>query len=173
MKIKLRGLKAGEHHLEATEPVDLFELDPTIFIQPLHSDVSIDVQGKNYYIDIVTRTVTRLECDRCLVLFERAYEVKTMLIYTEDPTLDPYYTQEDVYFLPASQDAADVTDDVRQNVLLNLPMKRLCSELCKGLCSECGVNLNYEQCACIHEVIDPRWEELSKLLKKKTNVKNG
>jgi uncharacterized protein len=51
-------------------------------------------------------------------------------------------------------------DVLREQVLLALPLKVTCREDCKGLCPQCGKNLNQEQCSCSTEVGDPRWAAL-------------
>ena len=58
----------------------------------------------------------------------------------------------------------DLSEAVRQYVLLVIPMKPLCREDCAGLCAICGRNLNDEKCDCLVQEIDPRWSKLSKLL---------
>ncbi|MBZ5684215.1 MAG: DUF177 domain-containing protein [Acidobacteriia bacterium] len=51
-------------------------------------------------------------------------------------------------------------DVLREQVLLALPLKVTCRDDCKGLCPQCGRNLNHEQCSCSIEVEDPRWAAL-------------
>lgn len=51
-------------------------------------------------------------------------------------------------------------DVLREQVLLALPLKVTCREDCKGLCPQCGKNLNQEQCTCSIELEDPRWAAL-------------
>ena len=51
-------------------------------------------------------------------------------------------------------------DVLREQVLLALPLKVTCKEDCKGLCPQCGRNLNQEQCSCSTAVEDPRWAAL-------------
>ena len=51
-------------------------------------------------------------------------------------------------------------DVLREQVLLALPLKVTCREACKGLCPQCGKNLNQEQCSCSREIEDPRWAAL-------------
>jgi len=51
-------------------------------------------------------------------------------------------------------------DVLREQVLLALPLKVTCREYCKGLCPQCGKNLNVEQCSCSIEIEDPRWAAL-------------
>jgi uncharacterized protein len=51
-------------------------------------------------------------------------------------------------------------DMLREQVLLALPLKTICRDDCKGLCPQCGKNLNEIQCSCVVEVEDPRWAAL-------------
>ena len=51
-------------------------------------------------------------------------------------------------------------DVLREQVLLALPLKIICRDDCKGLCPQCGKNLNQEQCSCAGPAEDPRWEAL-------------
>lgn len=54
-------------------------------------------------------------------------------------------------------------DVLREQVLLALPLKVTCREDCKGLCPQCGKNLNQERCSCSIEVEDPRWAALKEV----------
>ena len=54
-------------------------------------------------------------------------------------------------------------DVLREQVLLALPLKVTFREDCKGLCPQCGKNLNQEQCSCSIEVEDPRWAALKEV----------
>ena len=61
-------------------------------------------------------------------------------------------------------DLIDLDELVMSDLLLTLPMKHLCREDCKGLCAQCGKNLNEGDCGCIKKPVDPRLEALRKLL---------
>ena len=74
--------------------------------------------------------VLDLHCARCLVPFERPLHTEAMLSYEVSPT-----------------DIVDITDDVRQEVMLAYPMIPICREDCQGLCATCGQNLNVARCA--------------------------
>ena len=54
---------------------------------------------------------------------------------------------------------------VKEQVLLAVPMKPLCISECRGICSECGINLNEEVCNCGTEKIDPRLAPLKHFMK--------
>lgn len=60
-------------------------------------------------------------------------------------------------------DGVLLEDVLREQVLLALPLKITCREDCKGLCPQCGKNLNQEQCSCVIEVEDPRWAALKEV----------
>jgi len=77
----------------------------------------------------------------------------------ETEHLDPVEFQQ---LLPG-QAVIDIADDVRQTLLLAVPLKLLCSENCRGLCPTCGKNLNEGECSCRNDVGDPRWDVLRNL----------
>lgn len=56
-----------------------------------------------------------------------------------------------------------LTDVLVEQVLLALPMKAICRSDCRGLCAQCGVNLNNEECRCEVHVADPRMAPLARL----------
>ncbi len=60
----------------------------------------------------------------------------------------------------------DISKALNDNIILNLPMKHLCSDQCRGLCGKCGGNLNEVQCGCVDDTIDPRMEGLNKFYEK-------
>jgi uncharacterized protein len=51
-------------------------------------------------------------------------------------------------------------DVIREQVLLAVPLKAICREDCKGLCPQCGKNLNQEKCLCSGALVDRRWAAL-------------
>jgi uncharacterized protein len=85
------------------------------------------------------------------------------------PTVDvvtgiplPPVDEDDVFFID-DHHLVDLTEAVRQQVLLDIPMVTLCNEDCAGLCPQCGKDLNPGPCECEPEV-DTRLSVLSKLL---------
>lgn len=61
------------------------------------------------------------------------------------------------------EDEINLFEIITEQIALSLPMKFTCNERCKGLCSQCGVDLNIETCHCIQKDMDPRWEALKHL----------
>ncbi len=81
-------------------------------------------------------------CSRCLERVETPVTARVDALYAKQP--DP--EDPDLYGFEAN--AVELEDAVRDALLLELPMRFLCSEDCKGLCPHCGVNLNRETCTC-------------------------
>jgi uncharacterized protein len=72
---------------------------------------------------------------------------------------------EEVRFFYTQEGKADLSSMAAEQIYLNLPLKPICHDTCKGLCPVCGVNRNIEECACSSESVDPL---LAPLLKFKT-----
>lgn len=105
------------------------------------------------------------ECGRCLTPLSAIVEQSFDLLYL--PPLgagDEHELHDDDLSIAFYQgDRIDIDDLVREQVELALPMTRLCSEACRGLCAQCGANLNQGDCACTAEATDPRWAALKDL----------
>jgi uncharacterized protein len=118
-------------------------------------------------LDSETGITANLICDRCAnefhsdikSNFRNVYLFKVNIKDTEDE-------KEDVVFIHPDTDKIDLEKDIRDFAVLAVPMKNLCSEDCKGLCPNCGKNLNEGPCNCDEENTDPRWEPISKLKNK-------
>ena len=68
------------------------------------------------------------------------------------------------YFKQVLEKVLGFTEIAQTGFFMNVPGKFLCSEDCKGLCPQCGADLNEGDCGCDNEVIDPRWEALKKIM---------
>jgi uncharacterized protein len=69
-------------------------------------------------------------------------------------------------------DQIDLTDRIIEAIVVDIPMKVLCSENCKGLCPYCGADLNEEENhRCVEQDFDPRWKKL--FLVKQNLTKEG
>ncbi len=111
-----------------------------------------------------------MQCSRCLEEHEVPLEFdfsETCALAQIDEPLS--YTQVADDEEPASipildGNVVDLSELVRQLLVLHTPARSLCRPDCKGLCPHCGVNLNVSQCECEREEIDPRMAPLRELL---------
>ncbi|MBM3211747.1 DUF177 domain-containing protein, partial [Candidatus Poribacteria bacterium] len=62
-------------------------------------------------------------------------------------------------------DCIELSDDFRESLLLELPIRILCSENCKGLCPKCGQNLNDGKCDCKLEFVEVQKSKFALLAK--------
>ncbi len=108
-----------------------------------------------------------IECSRCLKVFDYPLTIKLEEEYF--PVIDVSsgmpveLPEEPGSFTIDEHHILDLTEAIRQNALLAIPMKPLCREDCAGLCQTCGKDLNKGQCDCEKVEIDPRWAKLVKL----------
>lgn len=65
--------------------------------------------------------------------------------------------------LTSNNELINLTADVREDIVLSLPMVAVCSAECRGLCSGCGVNLNRNKCKCKRSEKKNVWEILDDL----------
>ena len=99
------------------------------------------------------------DCHRCGVFTERDYLLnleKALAVSVESEENDTIITVPDMKL--------DLDEFVFGEVYMSLPMKHLCNEDCKGICSKCGKNLNDGECGCPKKEIDPRLAKLAELL---------
>jgi len=126
--------------------------------------VSLDVTrtGRDIFIKGRAAAAAVLECGRCLEKYEWALEAPLELWVIVGGETDTE-ARENVIEIPAGAGYADLTDNVRSELLVQVPLKQLCKADCKGLCPVCGTNLNVGPCGCHIESHDPRWEALKKM----------
>jgi uncharacterized protein len=72
-------------------------------------------------------------------------------------------------WLQSDQETIVLDDEVRQSILLAIPLKALCREDCRGLCPECGADLNEDEGHSHGAEVDPRWAKLAELYKLSEN----
>lgn len=101
-------------------------------------------------------------CDRCAAEFSREVEYPIQAVLVEELANEE---NEDEWVFPLEGESADLQDIVRTVFVLNMESKLLCKPECKGLCCQCGKNLNDGPCSCRKEP-DPRFAALRQLLNK-------
>lgn len=99
-------------------------------------------------------------CDRCGTRTAKRHTLKvskSLATSIEGEESDTIITVPDMKL--------DLDELIYTETVTNLPMKHLCDENCKGICSKCGKNLNEGECGCPKKEIDPRLSALADLLK--------
>ena len=136
-------------------PGQIFPFEAEVEIEPMEvlSDpvhfVDVRVEGEylctgDNRISLKAAVTSQLDtrCSRCLEPVRIPVNASVDAIYDRQP--DP--EDPDLYSFEAS--TVELTDAVRDALLLEMPMRILCKEDCRGLCPVCGINLNNGTCTC-------------------------
>ncbi len=135
---------------------------------PVKAKLRIDKEGSEVMVKGGMAVDLKLQCSRCLREFTRTLSVPIDVVYHPVEELKGEERHEiaaeelDTDFY--SGEELDILDLLREQIMLNITMKPLCDDLCKGLCPGCGADLNVETCKCDVKNIDPRLAKLKKLL---------
>lgn len=132
------------------------------FVGPLNAFG--EVVNVNGFFEVTGQTSATIstECTSCLEPFEIKLEGSLKEVYARaDEILES--STSDSEMIGFEGDVIDIEPEVIKSLLIELPMRLVCSQECKGLCHRCGTNLNVKQCNCQLEDIDSRLAVLTKL----------
>ncbi len=134
--------------------------DDVTLITPITLKAEVTKIDDKLFISGSVECTVEFVCGRCLKKFEKELKEKVygQLIVDEsqeEEMDESYLIEEDMI------DTFIIMNDV---LIASLPMKVLCDENCKGLCSVCGKDLSVDECNCNIDEIDPRLAKLKDLL---------
>lgn len=166
MKIDLRNIKPDGSDFSFSELAQ--DLDLTAegfeFPEPIETRVHASKSGDEFIVQGHASSTVEMECARCLEIFEVDVNPRLQfVIQLLDIAESQQSGDEDFVILPKTTGEYDISDRVREAIILELPLKPLCSENCRGLCPMCGVNLNETECECTPDKSDERWDSLKQL----------
>ena len=123
-------------------------------------DGEVRIQGR-YTVEMAA------QCDRCLgharfpldASFDLFYQPGSAIAREEEVEIDEGEAEIGFY----EGGGIELEDILREQVLLALPMQRVCSDDCKGICPVCGKNRNETACDCKPDTADDRWGALRNL----------
>lgn len=134
-------LEKQDIELTGSEPPEMLDManDPMFTADsPVKYDLKVVKVSEGALV--TGKVSTRLSgvCGRCLEPTETVLEAGDIELFVE----------------LGDEEVVDITEDIRAELLINLPVNLLCSDECKGLCSICGINLNKNTCDCEPEDFD-------------------
>lgn len=146
----------------------------TDFLAPSDYDFSVDNISLNVFGNIVKqddtfilqaecKTVLYFECANCLkpIVYNLSFSVDEIFKNTE-------INEDQFQFIGK---IIDIKEAVYVNLIMNIPMKLVCADDCKGLCFKCGKNLNEGECNCDRVPKDPRFEAFYSLFNNEEEIK--
>ena len=154
-------LKALSSSIEINDSINVQMISYNCEDIPVNSPVEVSAiltnVGDHLALEGSFKADLTLKCSRCLESFNYILESDF-----DEELSNNIDNKEAIYF---EGDSLDLNHIIVSNVVLSLPMKFICRENCKGLCPNCGKNINFEDCNCKIESLDPRLAVLKNYLK--------
>jgi len=134
MKINIRQIPQEGFTLEEEIPATELDVEAETvnFLTPIKVKAEVSMITNTVIAKLSMQAKADILCSRCLKKFTQGLDKKIQLEYVVD----------------TGDQSLDLNPDIRQEIILDHPIKFLCEEDCKGLCLSCGGNLNEGQCAC-------------------------
>jgi uncharacterized protein len=164
--LEIRNLTEGSNHQTRRVTAKELELDweGVSFGDGIDLELDIVRMGDNLQVDGHFACSIRATCDRCLQELDRELSGRFRVLGRRgDDQTHELADQDGIVFHEGS--ILEMSEEIREAVLLEVPMQLVCSEGCRGLCPACGADLNQGECGCDRGAIDPRWAALDQLRK--------
>jgi DUF177 domain-containing protein len=149
MIINVKRIPPDGETLSGSDPSSIMDLEEpdTRFEHNVEYELLAQLQGNALLVTGQLRTPATLRCSRCLQVFDLPLRV------------DQFAFHQELH----GEDFVDLTANMREDIILELPQRALCAEDCKGLCPHCGKDLNKGSCRCKPSEGDLRWRALDNL----------
>ena len=164
LHLSLAAVDRGEVTLREEVPPEhpMWEGSGVELARPLEVDLAATDVGDGVLVRGTLRGAVRLDCRRCLQPVEHEVDEHVDLLFAPPAEGQEEGDDGEVYPLPRG-DELDLTDAVREHVVLGAPEFALCREECRGLCPGCGKDLNEGDCSCVPEAAPSPWDALRNL----------
>ena len=155
MELKLHEIDEGSSalDLEARPEMLGIEAKDVELLGPVRIHLTLDRRGDEIWIRGKLHGIARQQCSRCLADFTQNLELEFDVFCAKLPsarTMSPKALDEEdggVHFHDGH--VLSIDSEIREAVLLGLPMRPLCREDCAGLCPRCGEDRNLGACRCV------------------------
>lgn len=138
IKINIGTLNDGSQQLVLKcDSVEL-GLDENLITGPL--EIALDLFKTTNQLDLKAKITgkLKLECDRCLEIFEKPFVSEFELVLVQKTRREEEIDEEHIRSYDAHMKTVDITNDIKETVILSVPMKKLPEEKSDGSCSWCG-----------------------------------
>ncbi|HIJ96751.1 MAG TPA: DUF177 domain-containing protein [Desulfuromonadales bacterium] len=173
MKLVVDHIKDTPLALQIDEAAELFPVlallqheQGVTFTSPIHGDVTAVREYDHLRVNGRLTTSLLLSCSRCLAEYDAPVDTSFTLLYRKDShkmfsTDDEVELDEaELLTLSYTGDEIDLTHEIEEQIALEIPIKPLCSESCRGLCHQCGADLNIAPCSCRNEEVNFKFSAL-------------
>ncbi len=166
MRIAVEKITKGVSNLELTCGIEELDLESEVlrFTGRVTARLDLYKQGDKVYVKARSSVAVESECAKCLSPVRRILEVISENQYLPVPEAQRYL-MDDIGVKYYSEEYIDLSEDLRESFLLEVPVRILCSDDCEGLCPNCGQNLNEEKCDCRLEPEEAQTSKFADLVK--------
>lgn len=166
MKVRVSDIGSEGLHIAASRKPEWLTNIPELASNPddthLSSNIKFDLQLVKVLKEVTVYGNISFSiksfCARCLRDVDLTLSPRVNLVLS--PVYNPEEKDKDVDYETYSGDEFDLGVYLRELIAMSLPIKVLCVEDCKGLCQNCGANLNHGACSCKEDRLDPRFAVL-------------
>lgn len=174
MKIRVADITEKAKSIDAVDAAGSYpsllqaqEAGECEFLLPVTVSLSVAREYDHIRVQGSVATKVMLSCSRCLCEFTADISSAFTIFYTKAAIAQPEdeveLGEQDLISATYSGDEIDFSNEIAEQVLLELPYKPLCSETCKGLCNSCGVDLNSSDCRCSSNAVSMVFSSLKGL----------
>src|SRR5262245_35573955 len=168
MLLDLSKIRTADERYEKVYQPDQFAADGAFTVAaPVDLAFDIHKDKQQFQLAGTVKTVLELPCSRCLEPFtwpvDASFDLRYQPHSENTGESEEEIEEDDLSTAFYENDEIDLGQLMREQFLLSLPMKPLCSDACHGLCPVCGTNLNRSTCDCKRDWDDPRFAALRTL----------
>ncbi|WP_321370891.1 DUF177 domain-containing protein [uncultured Desulfuromusa sp.] len=180
MRLELKDIKGGmlEQDYSCTldefpDLINLVEKDAPKFQEPLVFKLRLQRTGKYVEVDGHLDAVVGLNCGRCLQDFELSLSESFSVTFVprgneDEPEEEIELDADELGLVTYVDETIELHDTLQEQLLMAVPISPLCHEGCRGLCPECGTNLNIEKCHCTGKIFNNKFNALAGIDFKRT-----
>ena len=169
MRIWLDQVREEPYNWDETQSVSLESLErpELLSLGPVQWRGQVVFADPGYYLKARLSYEQTLSCNRCLkpIVEQTGADVELMIMVEDGPGGGGEHElrERDLGTLYLDEEVLQTDPILLEQLQLNIPMKPLCREDCKGICPTCGADLNLGPCSCEEKSVDPRWAGLAAL----------
>lgn len=159
VKIRLDEIKEKGVTLSTEEPAEEYpalkamqDAGECVFLSPVKTQLTVAKEFDHVRARGEIGTSVRMSCSRCLAEYDSAVHSSFTIFYTRASAVgqdeEVELAEEDLVSATYAGDEIDVAPEIAEQVIMEIPIKPLCREECRGLCGVCGADLNLAECGC-------------------------
>lgn len=151
MIIDVARLGEDEERFQGEDPGSILDLgaDENLRVEgPVRYDLSASLVSGNLVVRGTVKADIAFMCVRCAEFFSVT-------------VCEPSFSR--VVEVADRREAVDLTEDIRESIILTFPINPQCAPDCRGICVQCGKNLNKAACECVPPSADDRWNTLNEI----------